>query len=164
LAAEVTIERLAPGRVRIAVREGLAGIVQFVVFVALIAVALYALMPEARARPAPLLGLVIVALGWAGIARRAREEYVVDESARSVTARRMGLLEPGEDQVNAPEISAVRLARSGVDDDRLVVELLGPHRQVRLRLPRRVTTLTARDQSDIGRLVAEHLGVPLQAG
>jgi hypothetical protein len=144
--------------------------VSFVVFVAGVAAALYVLMPAARARPAPLVGVVTLALGWAGVARRAREEYLVDQPARTLTARRvgllglLGLLGRREEQMGTHEISAVRLDRRGPDNDRLVVELVGIDRRVRLRLPRRVNTLTAHDQSTIARLLAEQLGVPLQAG
>ena len=62
--AQVTIERPTPARVRIAMREGGGGLVSFVVFVLVLATALYMLMPEARARPAPLLGLLAVASVW----------------------------------------------------------------------------------------------------
>jgi hypothetical protein len=55
----------------------------------------------------------------------------------------------------------VRLATSGPYDDRRVVELLGPGREVRLRLPRRVNTFSAADQRSVGRLLADHLRVPL---
>jgi hypothetical protein len=81
----------------------------------------------------------------------------------SLTARHVWLLGRGEVTVSAQKVSLVRLALGGVDDDRRLVELLGPHREVRLRLPRRINTLTADDQRSIGRLVAEHLGLPLQA-
>jgi hypothetical protein len=162
LSAEVTIDRLATGQVRIAMREGWGGIAWFVLFVVCVAVALFALMPQARAQPGWLIGVVAAALAWAGIARHGREEYLVDRQTRSVTARRSGLLDRREDQVSGQEISAVRLARSGPDDDRLVVELLANQRVVRLRLPRRINTLTASDQASIGRLLAEHLDVPLQ--
>jgi hypothetical protein len=161
--AQVTVDRLTPAQVRIAMREGGGGVVSFIIFVVVVATALYALMPQARARPAPLVGFLAVALGWAGIGWRAREEYIVDQTARSLTARHVWLLGQREEHVSAHEISAVRLARRG-PDDRFVVELLANHRQVRLRLPRRINTLTARDQSRIGELVAQHLGVPLQAG
>jgi hypothetical protein len=161
--AQVTIDRLTPAQVRIALREGGGGVVSFMVFVVVVATALYALMPQARAQPAPLVGFLAVALGWAGIGWRAREEYNVDQTTRSLTARHVWLVGQREEQVCAHEISAVRLARRG-PDDRFVVELLATNRQVRLRLPRRINTLTARDQSRIGRLVAEHLGVPLHEG
>jgi len=161
--AQVTIDRLTPAQVRIAMREGGGGVVGFVVFVLLVATALYALMPQARAQPAPLVGFLAVALGWASIGWRAREEYIVDQTERSLTARHVWLVGQREEQVRAHEISAVRLARRG-PDDRFVVELLATQGQVRLRLPRRINTLSARDQSRIGRLMAEHLGLPLQAG
>jgi len=160
--AQVTIDRLTLGQVRIAMREGGGGVLSFVVFVLLLAAASYALIPEARAQPVYLVGFLAVALGWAAVGWRGGEEYILDQSARSLTARRFGLLGGREDEVGGHEISAVRLARRG-PDDRFVVELLGTHRQVRLRLPRRINTLTPHDQSRIGRLMAEHLGVPLQA-
>ena len=161
--AQVTIDRLTPAQVRIVMREGSGGIVGFVVFVAVLATALYALMPQVRAQPVPLFGFLAVAFGWAGIGWRAREEYILDQSTRSLTARRRGLLGQREERVYVHEISAVRLARRG-PDERHVVELLGSSRQVRLRLPRRINTLSVGDQAGIGRLVAEQLDLPMQVG
>ena len=114
--AQVTIDRLTPAQVRIAMREGSGGIVGFVVFVAVLATALYALMPQVRAQPVPLFGFLAVAFGWAGIGWRAREEYILDQSTRSLTARRRGLLGQREERVYVHEISAVRLARRGPDE------------------------------------------------
>ena len=116
--AQVTIDRLTPAQVRIAMREGSGGIVGFVVFVAVLATALYALMPQVRAQPVPLFGFLAVAFGWAGIGWRAREEYILDQSTRSLTARRRGLLGQREERVYVHEISAVRLARRGPDERR----------------------------------------------
>jgi hypothetical protein len=163
LSAEATIDRHTPGQVRIALREGGAGIARFVGFVVAVAAALYVLMPAARAHPAPLVYVVAVVLLWAGIARSAREEYIVDQTTRSLTARHVWLLGRREMKVSAQEVSLVRQVIGGPDDDRRLVELLGTHREVRLRLPRRVNTLMASDQRIIGRLVAEHLDVPLEA-
>jgi hypothetical protein len=161
--AQVRIEWLPSSQIRIALREGEGGIVGFVIFIAVLCTALYWLMPGVETNPGPLFACMAVAFGWTIFGWRAEEEYVLDQASRSLTARRVGLLRRREKQVRAAEISAVRLARSGADD-RFVVELLGQRRRVHLRLPRRINTLTASDQSRIGRLVAEHLGVPLQAG
>jgi hypothetical protein len=163
LSAEATIDHPSPGRVRIALREGGGGVAGFLGLVGAIVAALYVLMPAARAHPAPLGWLVAVAVGWAGIALTAREEYLVDQATRSLTARYVWLLGRGEVSVSGLEIALVRMALSGPDDDRRVVELLGPDQEVRLRLPRRANTLSVSDQRSVGRLVAEHLGVPLQA-
>ena len=163
MSAEATIDRLTLGQVRIALRECGAGTASFVGFLVAVAAAIYVLMPAARAHPRPLVYVVAVAFGRAGIARSAREEYIVDQTTRSLTARHVWLFGRQEVKVSAQDVSLVRLALGGPDNDRRWVELLGTRREVRLRLPRRVNTLTASDQRSIGQLVAEHLGVPLQA-
>jgi hypothetical protein len=163
VSAQATIAHLTSSQVRIALREGATGIATFVGFVVAVAAAIYGLMPTARVHPAPLFGVVGVALVWAGIAWSAREEYLVDQATRSLTAWHVSLLGRRELKVSAQEVALVRLALGGPDNDRRLVELVGTRREVRLRIPRRVNTLSASDQKSIGRLVAEHLGVPLQA-
>lgn len=164
MSAKATIARLAPGQVRIVLRESGAGVASFVGFVVAVAAAVYALTPAARAQPAPLGAVVAIALVWAGIARAAREEYLVDRTTRSLIARHVWLFGRGEEHVTEREVAMVRLASGGPDDDRRLVELVGPDQAVRLRVPRRVNTLTENDQQAIGQLLAEHLAVPLQAG
>ena len=163
MSAETTIAHAAPGHVRIDVREGGPGVIGYLGFVIIIAAAIYALMPAARANPLPLLLALAIAVAWALIARTAREEYLLDGTTRSLTARYVWLLGRREKQVNGSDVTSVRLVRGGPDDDRLLVELMGPGREVRLRMPKRVNTLSESDQEAVGRLVAEHLGVPLDA-
>jgi hypothetical protein len=69
----------------------------------------------------------------------------------------------GRRSQNVPveEVSAVHLSIGGPDDNRLLVDLIGKDGTARLRLPRCLTTLTERDQAEIGRLLAERLDVPL---
>jgi hypothetical protein len=164
VSAEATIEHLPAGQVRIALREDGAGVATFVGFVVTIAASVYLLMPPARAQPVPLLGMVAVAVVWAVVARRAREEYLLDQAKRVVTARHRWLFGQGENQVGAQQVAIVLLTLGGPDNDRRLVELLGPGRELRLRVPRRVNTLTPSDQRAIGQLLAEYLGVPLRAG
>jgi hypothetical protein len=163
VSAETSIAHDAPGHVRIVVREGGPGVEGYLGFVIIIAAAIYALMPAARANPLPLLLVLAIALAWAVIARTAREVYLLDGTARSLTASYESLFGRREKQVSGSDVTSVRLARGGPNDDRLLVELMGRGREVRLRLPKRVNTLSASDQQEVGRLVAEHLGVPLQA-
>jgi hypothetical protein len=162
MSARVTIDRVTPDQARITVREGSGGVVTFVLFVTGIAVVLSWLIPAARTSPGPLLLLVTIALAWSGIALSAREVYVVDRGTRTVAARYSWLFGHREDRLTAGEIAAVRLGIGGPDDDRRLVELLGATGKVRLRLPRRVNTLTPMDQKTVGRLLAEYLSVPLQ--
>lgn len=158
-AARVTIERLAPTRLRIAMRESGPAILIFAGFVVVAVAAAFTLMPEARAEPAPLVGILAVALGWALFAWSSQEEYVVDHTTRSLTVFPV-LRKPRE--LRVPEISSARVARTGYDDDRLVVELVGSNGKVLLRLPRLINTLTTSDQLHLGLLLADHLGIPLQ--
>ena len=159
--AEATIDRSAPGQVRIVLREGTAGVATFAGFVVAIAAAIYLVMPAARAQPGTLGGIVGAALAWAAVAGGAREEYLVSQGT-GLTARQVWLFGRREDQVSAEEVTAVRLARAGPDDDRRVVELVGLRKEMRLRVPRRFNTLSVTDQRAIGQLLAEHFGVPLQ--
>jgi hypothetical protein len=161
VSADVSIARPAAGQLRIVVREGWPGVATFVGLVAAVAAAVYALTPAARAQPGPLGVAVAAALLWAGIARNAREEYVVDRATRSLTTRHVWLFGTREEHVDGAGIVAVRPATSGPDDDRRVVELLQPGATVRLRLPRRVNSLSAAGQSEVAGLLAEHLGVPV---
>jgi len=71
LSAVATIARLAPGHVRIVLRESGAGVASFVGFVVAVAAAVYALTPATRAQPAPLGAVLAIALVWTGIARAA---------------------------------------------------------------------------------------------
>ena len=160
MSARVSVDRTTPGQVRITLREGPGGIVDFAAFVFVVAIGLYALMPNARAEPAPLLLFLAATLGWAGLAWRASEEYVVDETTRTLVANRVGLFYPGK-HLGADEVTAVRLARRE-PDDRDVVELLGNRGKVVLRIPRRIGTLSAVDQVGIGEMVASHLGLELK--
>jgi hypothetical protein len=161
MSALVTLDRSTAGQIRIVLRESKGGGVGFLVFVGIVAVGLYLLMPAARNAPGPLVGLLAVAVGWAGFAMSAREEYIVDRDSRTVRARYWSLLGLREDQVKGEEIAAVRLGIGGPDDDRLLVELLEARGKVRLRLPRRVNTFSSSDQKTVGRLLAESLSLPV---
>jgi hypothetical protein len=100
VSADVSIARPAAGQLRIVVREGWPGVATFVGLVAAVAAAVYALTPAARAQPGPLGVAVAAALLWAGIARNAREEYVVDRATRSLTTRHVWLFGTREEHVD----------------------------------------------------------------
>jgi hypothetical protein len=161
MGAEVTLDRDQPQRLRIVLREGGIDLLWFVAVVMAIVLALYLLSPDARAHPALLVGLSLAAVVWTLAARRAHEILTIDRAERTLTTQRVSVFGEREQQLNWRDISAIRLATIGLDSDRLVIELMGDQQHVALRLPRRIHTLSAEDQSGLGRLVSENLGVPL---
>ena len=92
----------------------------------------------------------------------AREVYLFDRAARAVRVQRVSLLGRSEELLSVEEVITVQQAVRGPDDNRLVLELVTRRGEVRLRLPRRLTTLGAAEQDSVGRLIAGHLGVPLR--
>lgn len=136
--------------------------IRFGVFVLVILAALYVLIPEARTAPGWLVALLALTSGWSVVALAAREVYLFDEAAGTIDVLRSSLLSRPRQRLGAADVAAVRIVTGGPDNDRLLVELVAAAGKLRLRMPRRLTTLSAAGQSEIGRLIAEQLGVPLR--
>ena len=163
LSAESKIEYLSADRVCITLRESWTGIIIFISFVILIMIMFYRLTPAAQLNLMPLIGPVVLACIWSGIARNYSEEYLFNQSTYSLRVLRQGLLGKKVVNISATEISYVRLSIHGVETRRYVVELIGSQEKVRVRMPHRVNTLTVSDQKHIGQLVSKLLDVSLQA-
>jgi hypothetical protein len=162
MSARVTIDQSDPDEIWIELRQNGAEVTRFCVFVFVVLGALYGLIPGARSTPGWLLALLGIAIGWSIIALMSREEYIVDGAEGTITVRITSPLGNRREQFRAGEVAAVRLAIGGPDDDRRLVELVAPNGKLRLRVPRRLTTLSAGDQGEIGRTLADTLGVPLR--
>ena len=163
LSAESKIEYLSSDQIRITLRESWTGIIVFISFVTILMIVLHRLMPAAQSNPMPLVCVVVLTCIWSGIARNYREEYFFNHSTHSIRVLRQGLFGKKVVNISAKEISFVRLSTRGVETKRHLVELIGSHEKVRVRLPNWVNTLTIGDQQRIGQLVSELLDVPLQA-
>jgi hypothetical protein len=159
MSANVTIDS-RPNRLRIELRQTLGEVVRLGLFVAVLVVAVYALTPAARSSPGWLLALLALAAVWSTIALSAREIYTLDRTAGAIIAERSSLLGARRQTLESSEVAAVHLAMGGPDDNRRLVELVDREGRLRLRLPGRITTLSERDQSEIGRAIAACLGVP----
>src|SRR5262249_37301856 len=116
--------------------------------------------PAARSSPGWLLALLALGAVWSTIALSAREIYAIDRTAGAIIAERSSLLGARRQMLESSEVAAVRLALGGPDDNRRLVELVDRDGRLRLRLPGRITTLSERDQSEVGRAIAGYLGVP----
>src|SRR5687768_4717893 len=92
MGAQISIEQPAPHQIQLVLRQDSGEVARFMVFVLVIAGALFLVMPQARSEPALLLGLVGVAVAWCVVAASARELYLFDRSARTVRVRRVSLL------------------------------------------------------------------------
>jgi hypothetical protein len=92
MSAGVAIDQPAPHQIQLRLRQDLAEVTRFMLFVMVIAVAFFLLMPQARSSPVPILGLVGAAVGWCAIAGSAREVYLFDRAARTVRVQRISLL------------------------------------------------------------------------
>ena len=161
MGARVTIDQPAPHQIQLVLRQDSAEVARFMLFVLVITGALLLLVPQARSSPVPLLGLVGAAVGWCVVAGSAREVYLFDRAARAVRVQLVSLLGRSEELLSVEEVITVQQGVRGPDDNRLVLELVTRRGEVRLRLPRRLTTLGAAEQDSVGRLIAGHLGVPL---
>jgi hypothetical protein len=159
MSASITIDHPAPHQLRLVLRQGSGEVTRFLFFVLLIAGALLLLVPQARTTPAPLLGLVGVAIAWCAVSSSAHESYLFDPTARTAHVQRSSALWRSNELVSLEAVRAVQLAVRGPDDNRRVVELVTHDGRVQLRLPRRLNTLSASDHADVGRLIADHLDV-----
>jgi len=162
MSAAVAIDQPAPHQIQLLLRQDSAEVTRFMLFVLIIALAFFLLMPQACSSPVPLLGLVGAAVGWCAIAGSAREVYLFDRAARTVRVQRISLLMRFEEFLSVQEVVAVQQAVRGPDDNRLVLELVTELGELRLRLPHRINTLGAADQDSVGRLIAGHLGIRLR--
>lgn len=162
MGVRLTVDQPAAHQIQLLLRQDSGEVAQFLLFVFVIAGALFLLTPQVRSSPAPLLGLVGAAVAWCAVARSARECYLFDRAARTVRLERVSLLGRSDELLSIQEVAAVQQALRGPDDDRLVLELVTGRGEVQLRLPRRFTTLGLADQSRVGRLVADHLGLALR--
>jgi hypothetical protein len=59
-------------------RQDWAELTRFLLFILVVAGAIFLLMPEARSQPAPLLILVGAAVAWCVVAGTAEERYLFD--------------------------------------------------------------------------------------
>ena len=162
MSARVTIDASVDASVWIELRQNGAEVVRFAACAAIILAALYQLVPGARTAPGLLLALVGVAAGWSAVALAGREVYTIDTERGTIAMTATSVLGRRSQIVRIDEVSAVQLSIGGPDDDtRLMVDLLAADGSPRLRLPRCLTTLTERDQAEIGCLLAARLDVPL---
>ncbi len=160
MGVRISIDQPMPHQIQLQLRQDSGELVRFVVFVLAVIVALLLLMPQARTSPAPYAGVLAVALGWCLVAATAREAYLFDRMAETVSVQRSSLLWTSGKLLSVTDVAAVQEALSGPDNNRLVLELVTDRGKVLLRLPRRLTTLDRTDRSEVGRLLADHLGVP----
>src|SRR5215813_11527946 len=73
MSAGVAIDQPTPHQIQFLLWQDSAEVPRFMLFVLVIAVAFFLLMPQARSSPMPLLGLVGAAVGWCAVAGSARE-------------------------------------------------------------------------------------------
>lgn len=90
-------------------------------------------------------------------------DHVVDSSNGVIDVTASSPLGRYRKQIGVEDIRAVRVLTGGPDNDRLLVELMGPDGDPRLGLPGRLTTLSARDQLEVARVLSDRLRVPLRA-
>lgn len=161
MSARVTIDESVDESLWIELRQNGAEVVRFAAFTVIVLAALYQLVPGARTASGFLLALLGLAAGWSAVALAGREVYTIDTERGTIAMMVSSVLGRRSQNVPVEEVSAVQLSIGGPDDNRLLVDLIGKDGTARLRLPRCLTTLTERDQAEIGRLLAERLDVPL---
>jgi len=142
--------------------QNAAEAIRFAAFVLMIVAAFYDLTPGAREAPGVLFAIFGIAAGWSIIALSGREVYVVDTSNGLIDVTASSPLGRYRKRIGVEDVGSVRLVTGGPDNDRLLVELVAPNGDPRVRLPRRLTTLSARDQLEVARVFAERLEVPLR--
>ena len=162
MSAQVTIHDSIPGELRVELRQAGGEVVTFLIFVIVILVALYVLVPAAREAPGLLLALLGITTGWSVVAISAREIYGFSDETGTIDVLVSSLLGDRRRRIAAREVTAVRVTTGGPDDNRRLVELLVEGGKQRLRLPARLTTLTDDDQLEIARVIATQLRVPLR--
>ena len=124
MSAGVAIDQPTPHQIQLLLRQDSAEVTRFMLFILVIVVAFFLLMPQARSSSMPLLGLVGAAVGWCAVASSAREIYLFDRAARTVCVQRISLLGRFEEFFSVEEVVAVQQAVRGPDDNRLVLELV----------------------------------------
>src|SRR5215510_11705728 len=110
MSAGVAIDQPTPHQIQFLLWQDSAEVPRFMLFVLVIAVAFFLLMPQARSSPMPLLGLVGAAVGWCAVAGSAREVYLFDHAARTVRVQRISLLGRFEEFFSVEEVVAVQQA------------------------------------------------------
>ena len=108
------------------------------------------------------MALLGVAAGWSAVALAGREVYTIDTERGTIAMEVSSVLGRRSQSIPVDEVTAVQLSIGGPDDNRLLVDLVAEDGTTRLRLPRCLTTLSERDQVELGRLFAERLDVPLR--
>jgi len=162
MSTRVATDRPRKTQLRVVLRQGRGEVATFIFVVFAIIGALLLFVPQANHVSTPLLALVGVAVAWCVLALSATESYLFDSEARTVTVQRAWLLGNSRLVLAIPSVVAVRPVVGGVDDDRRLLELVAHTDEVRLQLPRRFNTLGASEQENLGRQIADHLGIPLR--
>lgn len=160
MSTRVSIQHPARGVLQIELRQEASEVIRFMVFVAIVAGALYALAPAVRSSPGWLVVLTFLATTWATIAVTAREVYTIDIMARSITAERSSVFGNQRQSIETREVAVIDLTTGGPDNNRRLVALIGRDGSRLLRLPGRMTTLSEADQTAIGAAISDQLGVP----
>ncbi|HYW58834.1 MAG TPA: hypothetical protein VE934_17925 [Polaromonas sp.] len=163
MTATVRADRLHPRQLQLELRQSGRELAVFLLVVLIIVGAVFLLVPQARQMPVVLLGAVGVAFGWCAYAMTCREHYTFDQQTNAVSVKRMSVLGGSSTALDLAGVCAVQQSWSGVDEDRRVVELVTTSGATKLRIPRRLTTLSAQEQDLVGRAIAGHLGVPLRS-
>lgn len=162
MSTRVATDRPRKNQLRVVLRQGKGEIATFIFFVFAIIGALLLFVPQASHVSTPLLALAAVAVAWSALTLTASETYLFDSEARTVSVQRAWLLGTSRQLLAIPSVHAVHQVEGGVDDDRRLLELVAQTDEVRLQLPRRFNTLGASEQENLGRQIAEHLGIPLR--
>jgi hypothetical protein len=161
MGARIIIEQPTSDQLQLLLRQDFGEVMRFLFFVLFTAGALFVLIPQVRSWPAPLLGLLGGGIAWGAIAASASECYLFDRTARTLRIERLSLLGRTEQLISIQRAVAVQQVVRGPQDNRLVLELITGWGEMQLRLPHRLITLEPGEQLRVGRLIADHLGLPL---
>jgi hypothetical protein len=161
MSARVSVDIDELGQIRIALRQSGSEVLLFGLFVVGVVIAVYALMAQARTSAQWLFVLLGLGATWSVIAMTAREDYAIDGRLGVVDATRSSVLGRARRELSTGEVAAVRLAITGPDDNRRLIELVNSDGGAQLSIPWRLTTLSPTDQWEVGQLIAHGLGVPL---
>jgi len=162
MSTRVATDRPRKNQLRVVLRQAHGEVATFIFFVLAIIGALLLFVPQPSHLSAPLLALAGVAVAWSALTLTASETYLFDSEARTVSVHRAWLLGNVRQVLAIPSVQAVQQVVRGVDDDRRQLELVAESDKVRLRLPRRFNTLGASVHENLGRQIADHLGITLR--
>jgi hypothetical protein len=155
----MTITYPSMNQLRVTLRQSAAEMAPFLIMTMLIVGVLAFSAPAPTSRKiAPALGILLLAVGWCAYALGCSELYEFNRDKNQYILTRLTPLRRSVITGSLQEIRQISAEMGGPDNDRRLIVLTEASGR-RQALPRRINSLSETDQRELGRAVADFLGV-----